>query len=44
MSWAFLAHYSGGPTCGSFLWFARAKIGVVVDLISDALPFDRLWY
>jgi hypothetical protein len=31
-------------TCNTFTKSDRAKISAVFDLISDALPFGRLWY
>jgi hypothetical protein len=31
-------------TTSKHVYEARAKIGGGVDLISDALPFGRLWY
>jgi hypothetical protein len=43
MPWTFLAHYFQLTTCGSFLVRSR-KDHHGVDLVSDALPFGRLWY
>jgi len=44
MSWAFLAHYFRRTHLRFFSLVRSRKDHPGVDLISDALPFARMWY